>query len=279
MKYKLICIDMDGTLLNSKHKISKASKKTLIKAHDMGVHIVITTGRTYVDAEAYSDLIGLNSPIIACTGAVVKEKYDENVIYKSSIDEEICRKLLKIFEKYHVKPIFYSLYKVYCGDLIIKVGMHYLKFIESLNKNIKIDYIRNEKKWFQVFELERDNIIKCEIINRSKDKISSLKKELANVNGIEITSSSSYNIEITKKGAAKGRAIEILAEHYGIKKDEIIAIGDSENDISAIEFAGMGIAMKNASEEVKKKANFVTDTNDNDGVAKAIEKFVFIGSL
>lgn len=155
MKYKLICVDMDGTLLNSKHKISDASKKTLIKAHDMGVHIVITTGRTYVDAEAYSDLIGLNSPIIACTGAVVKEKYDENVIHKSSIDEETCRKLLKYFRRYRVKPIFYSLHKVYCGDLIIKIGMHYLKFIESLNKNIKIDYIRNEKSGFRFLNLKR----------------------------------------------------------------------------------------------------------------------------
>lgn len=275
MNYKLICIDMDGTLLNSKHKISEASKRTLIKARDMGVYIVITTGRTYVDAEAYSDLIGLNSPIIACTGAVVKEKNDENVIHKSSIYEELCIELLEVFRKYNVKPIFYSLYKVYCGDLRIKIGMWYLKLIGSLNRNIKIDYIRSEEKWFQVFNIEKDNIIKCEIINGNKEKINNIRKELVNINGIEITSSSSYNIEITKKGASKGRAIEILANHYGIKKEEVIAIGDSENDISAIEFAGMGIAMGNAGEDVKKKANFVTDTNDNDGVAKAIEKFIF----
>lgn len=275
MKYKLICIDMDGTLLNSKHKISETSKRALTKAHDMGVHIVITTGRTYADAEAYSDLIGLNSPIIACTGAVVKEKNDDNVIHKSSIDEQLCIQLLGIFEKYDVKPIFYSLYKVYCGDLKIKIGMWYLKLIGSLNKIIKIDYIRNKEKWFDVFKLEKDNIIKCEIINGNKEKINNIRKELGNVGGIEITSSSRYNIEVTKKGASKGRAIEILADHYGIKKHEVIAIGDSENDISAIDFAGMGIAMGNASEEVKKISNFVTDTNDNDGVAKAIEEFIF----
>ena len=75
MKYKLICIDMDGTLLNSNHKISEISKNALRKAHDMGVHVVISTGRTYVDAVAYSDLIGINSPVIACTGAIIKEKY------------------------------------------------------------------------------------------------------------------------------------------------------------------------------------------------------------
>ncbi|MDR3597764.1 Cof-type HAD-IIB family hydrolase [Clostridium sp.] len=243
MKYKLICIDMDGTLLNSKHKISDISKKTLIKAHDMGVHIVITTGRTYVDAEAYSDSMGLKSPIIAFTGAVIKEKYGENVIHKSIIDEQMCKELLEIFKKYNVKPIFNSLFKVYCGDLKIKIGMWYLKIRGFLNRN--------------------------------KKKINYLRKELEKVEGIEITSSSKYNIEITKKGTSKGKAIEILADHYNINKEEVIAIGDSENDISAIEFAGMGIAMGNASEEVKKKSNFVTDTNDNDGVAKAIEKFIF----
>jgi Cof subfamily protein (haloacid dehalogenase superfamily) len=275
MKYKLICIDMDGTLLNSNHKISDISKKTLIKAHDMGVHIVITTGRTYVDAEAYSDSMGLNSPIIAFTGAVIKEKYGENFIHRSIIDEQLCKELLEIFKKYNVKPIFNSLFKVYCGDLKIKIGMWYLKIRGFLNRNIKVDYIRNEEKWFYVFKHEEDSIVKCEIINRNKKKINYLRKELEKVDGIEITSSSKYNIEITKKGTSKGKAIEILADHYNIKKEEVIAIGDSENDISAIEFAGMGIAMGNASEEVKKKSNFVTDTNDNDGVAKAIEKFIF----
>jgi HAD superfamily hydrolase (TIGR01484 family) len=79
MKYKLVCIDMDGTLLNSNQKISKISKSTLRKAHDMGVHVVISTGRTYVDAAAYSDLIVLNSPTIACTGAIIKEKNRCNI--------------------------------------------------------------------------------------------------------------------------------------------------------------------------------------------------------
>lgn len=276
MKYKLICIDMDGTLLDGKHKISETSKKTLIKAHDMGVHIVITTGRTYVDAEAYSDSMGLNSPIIAFTGAVIKEKYGQNVIYKSIIEEPLCKELLEIFKKYKVKPIFNSLYKVYCGDLKIKIGMWFLKIRGFINRNIKIDYIGNEEKWFYVFKHEENDIVKCEIINRNKEKINYLRKELETVEGIEVTSSSNYNIEITKKGTSKGKAIEILANHYNIRKEEVIAIGDSENDISAIEFAGMGIAMGNASEEVKKKSNFITDTNDNDGVAKAIEKFIFI---
>ena len=274
MKYKLICIDMDGTLLNSNHKISEISKNALRKAHDMGVHVVISTGRTYVDAVAYSDLIGINSPVIACTGAIIKEKYGDDVIHKSVINEELCKELLEIFKKYNVKPIFNSIYKIHCGDLKLKIAIEYLKIRGFINRNVKLDYIKNEGKWFDVFRHEKNNIIKCEIINRNREKLDKLRKELESVSGIEITSSSKHNIEITKKGASKGKAIELLANYYNIKKEEIIAIGDSDNDLSAIEFAGMGIAMGNANEKVKKKSNFVTDSNDNDGVAKAIDKFI-----
>jgi Cof subfamily protein (haloacid dehalogenase superfamily) len=279
MKYKLICVDMDGTLLNSKHKISKISQSTLRKAHDMGVHVVISTGRTYVDAAAYSDLIGLNSPIIACTGAIIKEKHGDGVIHKSVIDEELCKKLLKVFKKYKVKPIFNSVYKIYCGDLKLKIGIEYLKIRGFINKNVKLNYIKDEEKWFDVFKEEKNNIIKCEIMNRNREKIHNLRKELENVSGIEITNSSNYNIEITKKGTSKGQAIEILANYYNIKKEEIIAIGDSDNDLSAIEFAGMGVAMGNANEKLKKKSNFVTDSNDNDGVAKVVDKFILKKSV
>jgi len=279
MKYKLICIDMDGTLLNSNHKISKISKSTLKKAHDMGVNVVISTGRTYVDAVAYSDLIGLNTPIIACTGAMIKEKHGDEVIHKSVIDEEICKKLLRIFKKYKVKPFFNSVYKVYCGDLKLKIAMECFKIGGFINRSVKLKYIKDEEKWFDVFRQEKNNIIKCEIINRNREKMHNIRKELENINGIEITCSSEHNIEITKKGASKGRAIEILANYYNIKREEIIAIGDSDNDVSAIEFAGMGVAMGNANERVKNKSNFITESNDNDGVAKVIEKFIFKNSV
>jgi len=151
MKYKLICIDMDGTLLNSNHKISKVSKSALRKAHAIGVHVVISTGRTYVDASAYSDLIGLNTPIIACTGAIIKEKHGDEVIHKSVIDEELCKKLLKIFKKYNVKPFFNSVYKIYCGDLKLKIAMECLKIGGFINRSVKLKYIRDEEKWFDVF--------------------------------------------------------------------------------------------------------------------------------
>lgn len=274
MKYKLICIDMDGTLLDSRYKVSEFSKSTLKKAHDMGVHIVVSTGRTYADAEAYSDLIGVRSPVIASNGAIVKEKMNSEVIYMNPIKEKLCMQLLRIFKKYNVKPTYSTPYKIYCSSLKTKIFVEYLKIKGIMNKSINLEFVVFWRQWFNIFRREEGNIIKCEIADNNQDKLENIRRDLSNIEGIEITSSSKNNIEIMKKGTSKGRAVQILSDHYKIKKEEIIAIGDSENDLLAIEFAGVGIAMGNANEEVKKKADFITDSNDNEGVGKAIEKFI-----
>lgn len=272
--YKLICIDMDGTLLNSSHKISEISKNTLKKAHDMGIYVVISTGRTYADAEAYSNFIGVKSPIIACNGALIKEKDRDEVIHKSIIDESSCTQLLNIFKKYNVKPTYSTPNKVYCSSLKTIIFVEFAKFTGLMNKCIKLNFIWSWNKWLNIFRTEKDNIIKCEIYDRDQEKLNNVRKELEALSGIEVTSSHKNNIEINRIGTSKGKAIEALANYYKIKRDEIIAIGDNENDLSAIAFAGMGIAMGNANERVKKQSNYITDTNDNDGVAKAIDKFI-----
>jgi hypothetical protein len=100
------------------------------------------------------------------------------------------------------------------------------------------------------------------------------KEELSQQEDLEVVSSSSTNFEVMKKGVSKGRAVEILAGFYGIKQEEIICIGDNENDLSMIEYAGLGIAMENSERILLNSAKHITDTNNKDGVAKAIEKFI-----
>lgn len=274
MKYKLVCIDMDGTLLNRHHKVDEANKEALIKAHSMGVHIAISTGRMYTDAEYYSNLIGLKSPIIASNGALIKEKGTEEVIYKSVLDEDILLKLLDIFSKYNLKPIFHTPKKSYSGSVLYKLVMQYAKFTGLMGKNIKIEYVKHNKKWNSILSNEKNNIVKCEVIDKDEKKIKEVRSFLEKIDEIQLASSSKYNFEVTCKGVSKGSAVKALAEYYNIKQEEIIAIGDSENDMSMIKYAGMGVAMGNASEEIKKIADYITDTNDNNGVAKALYKLV-----
>ena len=273
MDYKLICIDMDGTLLNKKHRISQVSKEALKNAGDMGIHIVISTGRMYADAKYYSDLLGVKSPVIASNGAIIKDK-DSQIIYKSILKESVSQKLIQIFTEHNVKPSFYTPEKAYTGNILFYLIIQYLKLKGITDKKIAVEYVGSWQKWKQILNIEKDNIIKCEVINKDKNKLGKIYEKLKKINEIEITSSAKHNIEVTGRGVSKGRAAEILASFYNIERENIIAIGDSENDLSMIEFAGTGVAMGNAIYMIKEKADYITDTNDNDGVAKAINHFI-----
>lgn len=274
MGYKLVCIDVDGTLLTSRHKVTKVTKDVLLQAHKLGVHIVISTGRIYTDAEYFSNLIGVKSPIIASNGAFIKEKDCDKVIFKDVIGETLSLELLEVFRRHRIKPYFCTPSKFYYGNLMFKF-FHFLSKLLGIRSNkLDMEYVYSWDQWQRVVIKEKDNIVKCEVIYRNPLLIASLRDELKKIDRLEIVDSSRYNIEITRKGVSKGKAVEILAGIYNVKREEVLTIGDSENDISMIEYAGMGIAMGNAGEAVKSRADYITDTNDNDGVAKAISKFI-----
>ncbi|WP_234118752.1 Cof-type HAD-IIB family hydrolase [Clostridium hydrogenum] len=277
MKYKLVCIDMDGTLLNSKKRVSDFNKSAIKKAHELGAQIVITTGRVYENAEFYSNLIGVKSPVIASNGAIIKEKCTNEIIYKRPIGIEILKDIVSICNKYRVKANFNTHNSFICGSKFTYVLINKL-FLKSMklssNGKLNLEYFKDGHELMKKLEEKYDDIIKCEIIHISAKKISALKKELQGLEDIEVVSSSTNNIEITAKHVSKGKAVEALAKYYKIQREEIICIGDSENDLSMIEYAGLGVAMGNAREFIKDKADYVTDTNNNDGVGKVIDKFI-----
>ncbi|SHJ85223.1 hypothetical protein SAMN02745163_02710 [Clostridium cavendishii DSM 21758] len=275
MKYKLVCIDMDGTLLNSKHKISEETKISLRKAHEKGVHIVITTGRIYNNAAYYSNLLGVKSPVIAANGAFIREKDKSDVIYMNTLTENQCRSILDILLKYKLVPHFHTYNEVYLGSRFHKF-MSYIAIGRKLPKDMPVisRYIGNKDKWYNVFKKMDGNLVKAIVFHPNANRINKAKEELMKIPSLEIASSGDLNIEINAEGVCKGQAVEVLAKYYGIKREEVICIGDNENDVSMIEYAGLGVAMGNAIESLKKKANYITDTNDNDGVAKVIEKFI-----
>ncbi len=274
MAYKLICIDVDGTLLNSKQEITKRTKEMLLKAHQLGVHIVVSTGRMYTDAQYYADLIGVRSPVIASNGAFIKEKDNDKVIYKDILGQSLSLKLLELFHKHNINPYFCTPDKFYYSTIMFKLFYIATKLLGQRSNTLNMDYVFSWRKWQEVLCQEKDNIVKCEIIYRDAALINDLRNELKTIDQLEIVDSSRYNIEITRKGVSKGKAVAMLASLYGLSREEIISVGDSENDLSMIEYAGMGIAMGNASDIVKQRADYVTDSNDNEGVANAINKFI-----
>ncbi|MDF2875922.1 MAG: yidA 1 [Sporomusa sp.] len=274
MAYKLVCIDVDGTLLNSKHKVTNRTKAILLQAHQQGIHIVISTGRMYTDAEYFSNLIGVKSPVIASNGAFIKEKDIDKVIYQDVLGESLSLELLEVFRKHRTKPYFCTPHKFYYGNAMFKLFYVASQILGTRSNKLDMEYIFSWKQWQKILNKEKNNIVKCEIIYRDIALINELRTELKNIAQLEIVDSSRYNIEITRKGVSKGNAVAMLAAFYGLKREEVLTIGDSENDLSMIEYAGLGIAMGNASETVKQKADYVTSSNDNEGVADAINRFI-----
>lgn len=270
--YKLVCVDVDGTLLTSRRIVAESTKQSLKLAHNKGVHIVISTGRMYTDAEFYSELLGVRSAVIASNGAFIKE--NDDVIYKSVLGCEVLKNLLAVFQKFGIKPCFSTPEKFYYGNLLFKL-LYLLSILRKIRSaKVETEYLYSWQRCQRITEKEQDNIVKCEVFHSNTKLIELIREELRGIEELEIVNSGCRNIEITRQGVSKGRAVAMLAKLYGIRREEILTIGDSLNDLSMIEYAGLGVAMGNASEEVKAKADYITASNDEDGVSKAIYKFI-----
>lgn len=274
MAYKMVCIDMDGTLLGKGRKVSEESKKVIKEIHEKGVEIVVTTGRIYNNAAYYSHLLGVESPVIAANGAIVREKHTNKVIYENPIKTEECIKLIEILYRMKFLFHFYTLDAIYCGNELTKFAtqLYMTKQVGYDNLKIKYHVIKDLEKWKEFFRKTNGEITKCIAFSIKPNKITELKKELDKLNSVVYFGAGARSLEINNKGVSKGKAVKALADYYGFKRDEVVCIGDNENDISMIEYAGFGVAMGNAIEPVKKLADYITDTNKDNGVAKAIRK-------
>lgn len=272
---KLICIDMDGTLLNSKHEVSEKNKNALKKAKEIGINIAVTTGRLFCSARYYSDLLGIDTPVIASNGAYIKNKYEDDPMLECPIPKDMLIDIYKIIKK-HDLIVNSNSWNTFIRDAEIPEGHAYKTMNKDLPEGKKVNFIVNEDFISAINEFE-GNLLKVIIVeDENKEKLWRAKEELQSIynDKLHIVSSGTNNFEIMIGNVSKGNAVAYLADSLHIPSEEIMCIGDSENDISMLKFAGLGVAMGNGLQMVKDVADFVTDTNDNDGVAKAIEKFV-----
>jgi len=272
MDYKLICIDMDGTLLNDKKIISENNIKAIRLANEKGVRIAVCTGRIFTSADFFSELLSVKSPVIASNGAYIREKDRDAVVYKATLGVEKCKKILEVLRRFKLYPHYYTSDTVFTEKLI-----HSSLFYQEVNKTLPKDKqikIVQVKDWNEVFEKYESEIFKGIAVDEDLENLQNAKNTLRDMQDFEVVSSRYDNFEVMNKGVSKGNAVKILAEYYGINKEQVICIGDSENDLSMIKFAGLGVAMENGSQAVKEAAQYITDSNNCDGVARVINKFV-----
>lgn len=261
--YKLIAIDVDDTLINDDKVVTQATQKALEQAIAQGVKVTLATGRMYASAQAIAKQTGLNVPLITYQGSLVKNLLDGHVLYERAVPADAARKI-------HEYCAAHGLHlQLYIDDqLYVKEDNDKTKSYAGLSK---IPYI---------VEPDFDKLIdkpstKMLIIDEPDflDNLADILRDLVGEQ-VHITKSKPHFLEMTHKEATKGHALQHLADHFGCDISEVIAIGDSWNDREMLEVAGLGVAMGNAVPSLKEIANYVTFSNNEDGVAHVIEKFV-----
>lgn len=269
--YKLIVTDMDGTVLGGDHKITEENMRALKEADERGVKVVFATGRFHDSAKEHVTFLEEVMPIVSSNGAIIKHPITNEVLYCNSIDKDISLKIVETLDNLDLS------YQIYTDNEILQ------KYKTEEEKIKMQDFIKNtfSDKTEIIFkkDLKEDikdlNILKFNVMDFERPLLmKEARKEVEKIEGLEVTSSWNDNVEIMNAGSSKGSAVKFLCELLNIDKEEIIAFGDNYNDISMLEYVGMGVAMGNAEEDVKKIASYITESNTESGVAKAIDDLV-----
>lgn len=276
MTIKLICTDMDGTLLNDDHSISEENKKALKYAIDKGIVVAISTGRLFTSANYYRNLTGINAPIISSNGAYIRDKFSDDIIYQNPLSLEESLEIYTILKDFNIDFFFNTFNTAISNKEFIKDHPYEINNRDIQNSDEKTLFLYNENLT-DILEKSKGSILKAICIDYTKSKPEEILKARAAIeklNKFEVVCSNEYNFEIMKKNTTKGLAVQNLAKILNIEPQEIMCLGDGENDLSMLEIAEISVAMGNAPDYVKERAKFVTDSNNNSGVAKAIYKFI-----
>ncbi|KNF10138.1 HAD-superfamily hydrolase, subfamily IIB [Gottschalkia purinilytica] len=272
MKYKLIAIDMDGTMLDSNNEISLKNREAIKLASKMNVKVIITTGRVFTASRYYAKLLGIQTPIISCNGAYISSHDGKDILFEDFLSKEDLKFAIELANKYNTYYHFFGNNTYYAKEMT-KTALMYLEWNKKQCSDDRIN-IEVVKNYSEILNKPDINFYKIVLIEDNEEKKEKIREELAGNENIEVVSSWHNNIEVMNLGVSKGNALKKLCKRLKIDCKEVIAIGDSYNDASMLKYAGMAVAMGNGEEYIKSIADMVTDTNDNDGVAKAIEKLI-----
>lgn len=267
--YKLIAVDMDGTLLKEDKTVSDITKKSINRALKRGVKVVLASGRPIEGIEKYLEelnLTGKDDYVLSFNGAIIQNTNTRKIVEKNILKGSDLLELYKIGTKLGVNMHAFS------AEGCITPKMSKFTEIEGIINKIPIKIVD-----FSKMNPDED-IFKVMMIDAPEtleNAIRKLPKEL--YDKYTIVRSAPYFLEFLNKKGNKGEGIKLLAKFLGIKREEVICIGDAGNDLHMIEFAGLGVAMGNAFEEIKEAADYVTLSNEEDGVAHIIQKFILAG--
>ena len=289
--YKLIAIDLDGTMLNSYGEVTENTKRVLKQTKQKGAEVVITSGRSIDSIKYIASEIDSSKYMIAGNGAVVYDRSQNKILYEKYIPKNKALDIIQICEE---NSIYYN---VYTNKTIIADGLRYnvlYYYKENLKKEDQkkthITLVENIENYIKEMN-EDEKIMKIFICDKNKTVFNSIVRKFPAIEDIDILDVSHmarkvikqgtedipieyYYTEISMKDVDKWYALEFLIKKLGIPKEEVMAIGDNVNDRKMIEEAGKGIVMRGSTPKVSEVADYITLDCNNEGVAKAIEKFI-----
>lgn len=265
--YKLLVLDLDGTLTNSQKKITRKTKDALCKAQENGIKVVLASGRPTYGIVPLADELHLSESggyILSYNGGEIIDWKTKELLHAKLLDPQVLPYLYDCAKKNDLAIITYQ------DEFIITESPDdiYVQKEAFLNK-MKIKKVDNFLSYVNF------PIAKC-IITGDGNRLMDLEKEMnSHLKGsMGVYRSEPFFLELVPNGIDKAQSLSILLDKLGMNKDEMVACGDGFNDLSMIQFAGLGVAMANAQLVVKEKADFITLSNEEDGVAHVIEKFL-----
>ncbi len=272
INYPLIVSDFDGTLVNADGTVSKENKKAIEEYVAAGGAFAISTGRLPSGILPHAQALGLKGMVCCCQGAIILDIQSRELVAEGRLRLETTVAACKKMEEMGLHIHAYDLWTYYANmdDQALKMYEKAVGSKATLVTDKPLSAFLEEKqlacyKLLAMVEPKNSNRVLAELVE-------------ANIKGCALTKSADFLVEVVNPSYSKGTAVNVLAKHYGVPLTKTIAVGDQLNDLSMIQAAGLGIAVQNAEETLKKQADYVCEyTNEEGAIAKIIEKFGFYG--
>lgn len=262
---KLIALDLDGTLLDDKKLITEKTRKALIKAQEHGNTVILASGRPtpglYTQAETL-ELGKHHGLLLSYNGGKVTDYTTGKIIYENSIDNALAKELLRHLEQFDVNPIVEDGKNIYTDN-----PEGFKNDFESVQNHLGIVKVDNICDYINYNPVKILIAAQAETLNPLIEKITKPFE-----GRLSFVKSAPFYLEATPLGVNKAESLKLVCDRLGFDRKNLVSFGDAENDLSMIEYAGMGIAMANACEKLKQAANMITLSNNEDGIAFALKK-------
>jgi Cof subfamily protein (haloacid dehalogenase superfamily) len=269
---KLIICDMDGTLLNSGHRISKRSLKAFDEARKAGIRITICSGRIFPMLEAYVKELNIKEPVITANGAALVDPSSHSVLWSRPVPKEDALKLMEYCKANHMDYSALGMERCFFSSNSIRIRkFQEYNRIASQAGLPEMDLLFFDENHNCISSMD---VLKILIHELSPGDLEGARAFIQNNTNLQFTSSESTLLDVSARGVDKGLGVRKLAGMLNLHKSQICVFGDYLNDLPMFREAGFPIAMGNSSRELQKAAAHITCTNDEDGVAAAIEKYI-----